>query len=235
EFCRVRLFPTPLLYSPRSRARIDRIPASRAGALRPTFPRLQRNASIRPGEPTMTHEERRGVALPATRRRALTLIELLVVIAIIGVLVALLLPAVQKAREAANRVACLSNLKQLGLALHGFHDANGFLPPGMVTELNIQDSHHAGFTYLLPYLEQDNVHKLYHYDATWFDPANYDAVKQEAKLFYCPSNRTSGSIALAPMIRQWGSPMPPTVGATDYLLCKGANAGLGPSPAAIPP
>ena len=72
------------------------------------------------------------------------MLELLVVLAILGVLSALLLPAVQKAREAANRVACLSNLKQLGLALHGFHDANGFLPPGMLTELNIQDSYHAG-------------------------------------------------------------------------------------------
>jgi prepilin-type N-terminal cleavage/methylation domain-containing protein/prepilin-type processing-associated H-X9-DG protein len=166
-------------------------------------------------------------------RPAFTLLELLVVIGIIAVLIGLLVPAVQKVREAANRIRCQNNLKQFGLALQLYHDANGYLPAGMVTELDIQDSYHTGFTYLLPFIEQDNIHRLYHYDKSWYDTANYAAVGQQAPVFYCPSNRSGGVIDLSPYARQWASPMPPVVGASDYVLCKGANAGLGPDPTQI--
>ncbi|MFN3153386.1 DUF1559 domain-containing protein [Bremerella sp.] len=86
-------------------------------------------------------------------RRGFTLVELLVVIAIIGVLIALLLPAVQQAREAARRMQCTSNMKQLGLAVHNFHDTYDKMVP-----LAIAKEGHSAFTLLLPYLEQDNLY-----------------------------------------------------------------------------
>jgi prepilin-type N-terminal cleavage/methylation domain-containing protein len=167
-------------------------------------------------------------------RRAFTLLELLVVIGIIAILVGLLLPAVQKVREAAYCTSCRNNLKQFGLALHNFESANGYLPPGMITETIIQDSYHTGFTYLLPYIEQDAVNSLYNYSAQWYDVSNYAAVAPAIPIYFCPSNRKPAQMDLSPYIQQWGCAMPPYVGASDYLLCKGANAGLWGDPTLIP-
>src|ERR1700730_18149665 len=115
--------------------------------------------------------------LSAKRRQGFTLIELLVAIAIIAILIGLLVPAVQKVREAANRMACSNNLKQIGLALHNYHDAHGRFPPGGV----IGPFSQAGFSisagvkhgwalFLLPYIEQQALADRYRWDVPFNDP-----------------------------------------------------------------
>jgi prepilin-type N-terminal cleavage/methylation domain-containing protein/prepilin-type processing-associated H-X9-DG protein len=168
-------------------------------------------------------------------RRGFTLVELLVVIGIIAVLMGLLLPAVQKVREAASRIQCANNLKQFGLALHHHHDARGHFPAGLVTAQNaVTDSHATGFTQLLPYIEQDNAYRMYHFEKPWYDPVNFTAVAIEVKLFYCPSNRSGGSIDLRANAEMWNFPLPPRAASTDYALCKGANAALTSRPERTP-
>src|SRR6185503_11686703 len=104
-----------------------------------------------------------GRPLPVRRRRAgFTLIELLVVIAIIGILIALLVPAVQKVREAAARLQCQNNLKQIGLAFHSYHGVKKFFPPGFSSGAASLDGASTGpgwgwAAHLLPYIEQDGL------------------------------------------------------------------------------
>jgi prepilin-type N-terminal cleavage/methylation domain-containing protein len=132
------------------------------------------------------------------RRCGFTLVELLVVIAIIGVLVALLLPAVQSAREAARRMQCTNNLKQLGLALHSFHDSNKIFPAAddeLVTSPSLSTLWKCNWTSnILPYIEQQALFQLYRFDRDWQDSSTNDAasgpIKKNIPTFLCPSAPT---------------------------------------------
>ena len=124
-------------------------------------------------------------------RRAFTLIELLVVIAIIAVLIALLLPAVQQAREAARRSQCRNNLKQIGLAVHNYHDTFGTLPAGRYSTgtSSIQGvGGHTSQSMLLPYVDQAPLYHTMNFSLAFNATANWIAGKTMLPVYLCPSN-----------------------------------------------
>jgi len=138
-----------------------------------------------------------------SRQRGFTLIELLVVIAIVAMLLGLLLPAVQKVREAASRMQCQNNLKQLGLAMHGYEGANKVFPPAYITADSKANGSAFGISYgdenrngppgwawgvfLLPYLEQQNLYDRFDLNQPCWAPAYADAVNSKVAAFLCPS------------------------------------------------
>lgn len=128
-----------------------------------------------------------------SRKRGFTLIELLVVIAIIAVLIALLLPAVQQAREAARRSQCKNNLKQLGLAMHSYHDSHRTLPPGrLVTGVSGQGHCFSAYAHLLPYLDQVPLYQLIDFNSNPDIIPGNNAAATAAMLpvLSCPSDAT---------------------------------------------
>jgi prepilin-type N-terminal cleavage/methylation domain-containing protein/prepilin-type processing-associated H-X9-DG protein len=125
------------------------------------------------------------------RRRAFTLIELLVVISIIGVLVALLLPAVQRAREAARRISCTNNLKQVGIALHQYHDGHGCLPMGYTWKTDYVRGGFGWGSMILPGLEQTPLFNAANFSLPLWNQVNTTVAATAISFLLCPSDETS--------------------------------------------
>jgi prepilin-type N-terminal cleavage/methylation domain-containing protein/prepilin-type processing-associated H-X9-DG protein len=187
-----------------------------------------------------------------TRRSGFTLIELLVVIAIIAVLVGLLLPAVQKVRDAANRIQCQNNLKQVGLALHNYHDVHGEVPPGhdarqrhpQWSGFNPANGHIPGFqpywswmALLMPFYEQDNLYRVAENWAHSGAPGQFN---------WWPWGGAQANPALSTVLKVWNCPADSrtlvardaqglTVAFTAYLANHGINQGTRQGTAMINP
>ena len=154
------------------------------------------------------------------RRSGFTLIELLVVIAIIAVLVSLLLPAVQQAREAARRTQCRNNLKQIGLAMHNYESSYGMFPPSRINLTSPAIFQQSWAVMVLPYIDQAPMYNLYNFNTNWYDPLNDAVTTTRLSAMICPSVPVDGigspDTAIVSALTSAQRTTAPAWGRTDY-------------------
>ncbi|MCI0377317.1 MAG: DUF1559 domain-containing protein [Gemmataceae bacterium] len=166
------------------------------------------------------------------RSNGFTLIELLVVIAIIAILIGLLLPAVQKVREAAARAQCSNNLKQMGLAVHNFHDTRKVIPPsrtasGGFPALSVPANAYTGWgTWLLPFIEQDNVWRTYSTTLHWGHANNRQAITTQIPIFNCPSTPNQPRVQPTFTVTQGATYTIANAASSDYAVLRNVETSL---------
>lgn len=145
-----------------------------------------------------------------------TLVELLVVIAIIGILIAMLLPAVQSVREAARRTQCMNNVRQLSLAALNYESAHMHFPSGVIDDDDdLRDALRNGWVDMLPHIEQNNLYQQYDFDSNWRSGVNAELAKVSIPVFRCPSSSGDAD--------QFGSVEGSN---SDYAMSKGPSGAL---------
>lgn len=168
-----------------------------------------------------------------TGRNAFTLIELLVVIAVIAILVTLLLPAIQAARESANRTSCSNNMKQIGLAFHGHANTKGGFPPARTTT----PKGHGWCVDILPWCEGEHLYKAFNLDYHFYDFPNETVARGSVGIFQCPALNGMKANRLVPMATTSNNPTFGTYGLSGDYQCNhlvssnGAPTGVTRSPA----
>jgi prepilin-type N-terminal cleavage/methylation domain-containing protein len=172
------------------------------------------------------------------RRSGFTLIELLVALSVIGILIALLIPAVQAAREAARRIQCTNNLKQLGLAVTGYESVSGCLPPGSLPRASCcSNEDFSVFVRLLPYLEQQALYNITNFSRTSFTPQNSTVSSTAIPALWCPSDYgVTTPWSNGPNFQIWGTSYSAVTGPWEWdeiILIPGSGDLLPPGEAPL--